>query len=167
MSSDEVVHRCYSDPELIADVRARFGDAIVSDGGVVDRAALGALVFDDPSARAALEGMIHPRIHAARAAWIAECRSADPPPPLLVCEVPLLFEVGLADHFDAVLVVTAPNEVRRRRVAQRGQDFAARAAHQMDESEKVRLADHAYVNDGSLEALESWVEERFREYTAS
>jgi dephospho-CoA kinase len=85
----------------------------------------------------------------------------------LVCEVPLLFEVGLADHFDAVLVVTAPDDVRRARVAARGQDFASRAAQQMAESEKVRLADRAYVNDGSLEALESWVTDRFREYADS
>lgn len=167
MSSDEIVHRCYRDPALVADVRTRFGDGVVSDDGVVDRTALGALVFDDPAARSALEGLIHPRIHVARERWIAECRAADPPPPLLVCEVPLLFEVGLADLFDAVLVVTASDDVRRRRVTARGQDFEARAAQQMAESEKVRLADHAYVNDGSLEALESWVAERFREYAGS
>ena len=167
MSSDEIVHRCYRDPALVADVRRYFGDAVVSDDGVVDRAALGALVFGDPEARSTLEGLVHPRIHAAREAWIAESRAAQPPPPLLVCEVPLLFEVGLADHFDAVLVVTAPDDVRRARVSARGQDFASRAAQQMAESEKVRLADRAYVNDGSLEALESWVTDRFREYADS
>lgn len=167
MSSDDVVHRCYRDPTLVAQVRERFGDTVVSSDGSVDRVALGALVFDDAAARGALERLIHPRIQAAREAWIAEQRAADPSPPLLVCEVPLLFEVGLADRFDAVLVVTASDDVRRARVAARGQDFALRAAQQMAESEKVRLADHAYVNDGSLQALESWVQERFREYSGS
>lgn len=164
MSSDEVVHRCYEDPQLVAGVRERFGDDVMAADGSVDRPALGERVFADPDARRALEGLIHPRIQSARRQWISEQRALTPPPALLVCEVPLLFEVGLAPNFDAVLVVTAPESVRRERVRERGQDFAARAGGQMAEGEKVRLADHAYVNDGSRADLEAWVADRFREY---
>ena len=75
-----------------------------------------------------LEALLHPRVGAGARAWIADQRRADPPPPLLVCEVPLLFEAGAEGPFDAVLVVTAPDDVRRARVEARGQDFAARGA---------------------------------------
>lgn len=164
MSSDDVVHECYRDPQVVQWVSRRFGPSVIDETGGVDRPALGALVFDAPEARRELEAVIHPRIAQARTAWIADQRGRPSPPPLLVCEVPLLFEVGLQDLFDAVLVVTASDEVRRRRVLERGQDFDARAAGQMAESQKVALADHVYVNDGSLDQLEAWVAERYEQY---
>jgi dephospho-CoA kinase len=77
----------------------------------------------------------------------------------------VLFEAGLADRFDAVLVVTASEDVRRARVAARGQDFAARSARQMGEAEKVARADAAYVNDGDLRGLREWVADRYAEYS--
>jgi len=61
-------------------------------------------------------------------------------------------------------VVTASEAVRRERVRARGQAFVARSARQIDEDEKVALADHAYVNDGPLDDLRAWVAERFAEY---
>lgn len=164
MSSDSVVHACYLDPEVVAAVRARFGDGVVGADGSVDRGSLGRLVFDAPDDRRFLEQLIHPRIHRAREDWIAAERAKRPPPPLLVCEVPLLFEVGLEDSFDAVLVVSASEAVRRERVASRGQDFGARSAQQLSEDEKLRRADRAYVNDGSLQDLRAWVAECFQEY---
>src|SRR5206468_2928695 len=91
-------------------------------------------------------------------------RARVPPPPLLVCEVPLLYEAGLEDRFDAVLVVTAPEEVRRRRVTARGQDFSARSARQVPEGVKVARADRYVVNDGTPSDLEAWVAARFAEY---
>jgi len=84
-----------------------------------------------------------------------------------VCEVPLLFEAGLGDLFDAVLVVTAPDDVRRRRVEERGQDFDERSARQMPEAEKVAGADMAYVNDGSVDDLGAWVQSVIDRYSAA
>lgn len=166
LSSDEVVYRIYADPEVLAAVRERFGDAAFASDGSVDRAALSALAFAQRDGIAFLEGLIHPRVGRAREAWQAEQRRREPPPPLLVCEVPLLFEAGLARAFDAVLVVTASEAVRRSRVEARGQDFSARSARQLDEAEKLRRADRYFVNDGSVADLEEWVAERFAEYTS-
>ena len=166
LSSDEVVHRIYDDPEVRAAVRARFGEGALGPDGRVDRAALSALAFGQPDGVAFLEGLVHPRVGRAREAWAAEQRRLVTPPPLLVCEVPLLFEAGLQDAFDAVLVVSAPVEVRRARVAARGQDFSARSARQIDEDEKIRRADRYLVNDGSIADLEEWVAKRFAEYTS-
>ena len=164
LSSDAVVHDCYGDPGIVARVRERFGDEVIDADGPVARAALGARVFGDDDARRFLEGLIHPQVGLARERWIERERSLTPPPPLLVCEVPLLFEVGLEGLFDAVVTVTASDDVRRRRVEDRGQDFDARRGTQIGEDEKVARADHSYVNDGTLEDLDTWVRRIFDRY---
>lgn len=164
LSSDEVVHAIYAEPGVIDAVRDRFGPGAVTPDGRVDRAALGALAFADPEGIAFLEQLVHPRVGAAREAWQEAQRCRTPAPPLLVCEVPLLFEADLVGAFDAVLVVTASEPIRRARVAARGQDFSARSGRQMTEDEKVRRATRYVVNDGSLSQLEEWVAERFQEY---
>lgn len=145
-------------------VAGRFGvDVLDADGGV-DRAALGPRAFAEPGGIAFLERLLHPRVGARRAEWIAREDARTPAPPLIVCEVPVLFEAGLEDQFDAVLVVTAKENVRRARVEARGQRFAARQALQLSEDDKVARADGAYRNDGSLDDLERWVAERFSHY---
>ncbi len=164
LSSDEVVHAIYAEPGVIDAVRDRFGPGAVTPDGRVDRAALGALAFADPEGIAFLEQLVHPRVGAAREAWQEAQRCRTPAPPLLVCEVPLLFEADLVGAFDAVLVVTASEPIRRARVAARGQDFSARSGRQMTEDEKVRRATRYVVNDGSMSQLEEWVAERFQEY---
>lgn len=166
LSSDAVVHACYADPEIVARVRERFGDGVVAGDGSVDRARLGERIFGDDDARRFLEGLIHPRVQQARERWRDEESARDPQPPLLVCEVPLLFEVGLEDTFDAVITVTASEDVRRRRVEERGQDFDARRGTQIPEGEKVARSDHAYVNDGDLDDLAAWVRTVFDRYVA-
>lgn len=165
LSADEVVHRLYADPEVAAAVVGRFGAGVVGADGAVDRAALGARAFADADGIAFLERLLHPRVGEARRAWAREVCDVDDPPPLLVCEVPLLFETDTQGSYDAALVVTAAEAERRRRVEARGQRFAERSDRQIPETEKVRRADHAFVNDGPVEALEAWVADRFREYT--
>ena len=166
LSADEVVHRLYVDPAVVQAVAARFGPEVLADDGSVDRPALGAAAMASDGGMAFLEELLHPRISDARTSWIAEQRAADPTPPLLVCEVPLLFEVGLADRFDAVLVVTASDDVRRARVEARGQDFDARAALQWDEDRKVAAANASFVNDGTEAELDAWVDDMFRVWAA-
>jgi dephospho-CoA kinase len=164
LSSDAVAHRLYRSPEVRDAVVARFGPAVLGEGGEVDRSRLAARAFAEEGGITALEGIIHPRVGEARGAWVREQRARRPVPPLLVCEVPLRFELDLEGEFDASLVVTAPEDVRRARVEERGQDFDARRARQLDEDEKVRRADRAYRNDGDPQALTDWVGARFREY---
>lgn len=164
LSSDQVVHELMRDPEMTRAISARFGDDILAADGSVDRTRLGPRAFAEEGGIAFLEGLIHPRVEARRQAWIARQDAAQPPPPLLVCEVPVLFEAGIEDRFDAVLVVTAGEEVRRARVEARGQRFEERQARQLSEDEKVARADRAVRNDGSLDDLERWVAARFSEY---
>lgn len=164
LSSDGIVHELYDDPEVRDAVAGRFGPDVIAADGSVDRARLGGAVFGDRDAVGFLEGLLHPRIRAVRERWIADQRASEAPPSLLVCEVPLLFEAGLEGLFDGVVVITASEDVRRARVEERGQDFAARTAHQIPEADKVERADHVYVNDGSLEDLQSWVDRLHARY---
>lgn len=158
------MHAIYEDPAVVAEVRERFGAGVIAADGGVDRSLLGPRAFAEEGGLAFLERLVHPRVHAVRESWTARCLALVPPPPLLVCEVPVLFEAGAEDQFDAVLVVTASDATRRRRVEARGQDFDGRSARQMPESEKVARADRAYSNDGTLDDLRGWVADRFAEY---
>ena len=131
-------------------------EARAPDGGL-DRDAVRRRVFQDPELRAELEAILHPRIAELRSVWVRE-REAEGHP-VVVSEVPLLFEAGLADRFHRVVVVHADAERRLARLrSNRGLDEAeARRimAAQGDPEEKRRAAHHVLVNDGSREALEA------------
>jgi dephospho-CoA kinase len=158
LSSDDVVHALYREPDVVAAVRARFGDDVLGPDGHVDRAVLGPRAFAQPGGVEFLEALLHPRIGAWREQWMRAQAAARPAPIAMVCEVPLLFEVGLQEAFDAVIVVTASEDVRRARVEARGQAFAERQARQWGEDAKVAAADMAFSNDGDLTALEAFVD---------
>jgi dephospho-CoA kinase len=147
ISSDDVVHRLYREDEgLRAALRERWGGGIFRDGEV-DRAEIGRIVFANRGELAWLEGELHPRVRAAVDDWLAG-QSGD----VVVAEIPLLFETGGEARFDRVVVVTAPPKLREARGA-----AAEREARLVPEEEKVRRADFAYVNDGSLEELDAFV----------
>lgn len=113
----------------------------------VDRAKLGALVLNDSAAIARLEAVVHPAVGAARAAFIARHHAA----PLIVFDIPLLFESGGDAHVDKVAVVSAAPDVQRARVLARpGQSaakFAAILARQLPDSDKRARADFVIPTD--------------------
>lgn len=84
------------------------------------------------------------------AAWFEDVDAS-----VAVVEIPLLYETGADALFDAVVVITAPEDVR---TARRGESVAERSSRLLLDAEKVRRADFSYVNDGSLEALEAFVQ---------
>ncbi|MCW2950488.1 MAG: dephospho-CoA kinase [Thermoleophilia bacterium] len=159
-SADAAVHALYHDPEVVAAVRERWGDQVVDDAsGAVDRSAIADIVFNDEVERRWLEALLHPRVGAAWLAFADEQAALAEPPDFLVAEVPLLFEAGLQDRYDAVVVITAPHATRMERAAARGSARslpAERAAAQMSEREKAERSDYAYVNTGSFEELDAF-----------
>ena len=153
-SSDAIVHRLLrEDKEVHAALRERWGERIVGPDGA-DRAAIAELVFSDPEELAWLEGLLHPRVVREYAAWRDQVAATEDPPDVLAVEVPLLYETGGERRFDAVVVVTAPPDIRARRTAVRDD---AREERLLGDEEKVKRADFAYVNDGSLEELDAFV----------
>jgi dephospho-CoA kinase len=163
ISSDEIVHRLLRDDE---DVRARlvegFGEAILDDEGRVDRGAIAEIVFADREALAWLEGLLHPLVVQEYLDWREQLAEGEDPPRVTVTEVPLLYEVGGQERFDVVVVVTAPPGVRAARTEV---DAEEREPRLLPDSLKVTQADFAYVNDGTLEELDDFVEGVVRELT--
>jgi dephospho-CoA kinase len=135
------------DPEVHAALRERWGDQIVGADGA-DRAAIAAIVFADRRELAWLESLLHPKVVRQWEAW-RDRQDAE----VLVTEVPLLYETGGDTRFDAVVAITAPSHIREERTdvpIERGERL-------IPDEEKLRRADYAYVNDGTLEELDAFV----------
>jgi len=138
--ADACVHALQSPGgAAMAPIEARFPGTTGPQG--VDRAALGAHVIGNAPEMAALEAIIHPLVRAGRAAFLRRNRSR----PMVVLDIPLLFETGGEEAVDIVLVVSAPAFIQRRRVlARKGMTeakFRAIRRSQMPDSEKRRRAD--------------------------
>lgn len=132
----------------------RLGEGILGDGEI-DRLKVGEIVFDDHESLAWLEGLLHPRVSAEYLSWREELAALPDPPAVCVTEVPLLYEVGAEERFDKVVVITAPRLLREARARV---PTAGRSERLLDDRQKVERADFSYVNIGSLEELDAWVE---------
>jgi dephospho-CoA kinase len=155
VSSDEIVHHLLrSDAEVKRAIVERFGERVLTESGEIDRAKIAERVFADSGDLRWLEALLHPRVSREYLTWRDQLGRLDDPPEVCVTEVPLLFEAGSQDNFDAVVVITAPEEVRRRRTKV---PLEQRSGRLIDDEEKVRRADYAYVNDGSRRKLEEFV----------
>jgi dephospho-CoA kinase len=139
--SDETVHRLYSGTAAPL-VEAAFPGTVRD--GVVDRAELARHVLGRPEALARLEAIVHPLVRADADAFVARHRAAGAP--LVVLDIPLLFETGGRGRVDKVAVVTADPEIQRRRVLARPgmtqAKFGAILAKQVPDAEKRRRADY-------------------------
>jgi dephospho-CoA kinase len=162
ISSDEIVHRLLrSDPEVRQELVERFGPEVMGEDGA-DRAKIAEIVFSDPDQLDWLEELLHPRVVRENLAWRSEQESKQEAPLLTVSEVPLLYETGAEQRFDAVVVITAPERVRQERRPLADD----REQRLLPEDEKVALADYAYVNDGTLEDLDAFVADVVGKLTA-
>ncbi|MBO0868212.1 MAG: dephospho-CoA kinase [Micromonosporaceae bacterium] len=152
--------------EGLAEVVAAFGPGVLAPDGGLDRAALGRLVFADEGARHRLERIIHPRVRART----AELAAAAPSDAVVVNDVPLLVEAGLAGGFDLVVVVLAAEATRvARLVRERGmsaQEARSRIAAQATDDQRRAVADVVLTNDGTLEQLHRQVDEVWRDRLA-
>ena len=138
----------------LARVREAFGERVMLEGQL-DRAALRRIVFADPAARRRLESIIHPEV--ARLRELEESRLRDAGAGIVVHDIPLLFEVGMQDEFDLVVLVDAPADLRAERlVRDRGLDPAEARAMidaQMPSEEKRAVSDLVVENTATLAAL--------------
>lgn len=141
--SDAAVHRMLGPRgSAVAQIRQRFPDSDDPARNAIDRRALGRLVFGNPAERLALEAILHPLVRQSQDRFLKSHRHRGSPVVLL--DIPLLYETGADRRVDHVIVVTAPGFVQRQRVQRRGlspADFAARLALQMPDAEKRRRAD--------------------------
>ena len=141
--ADAIVHRLLAaGGAAVARVAAAFPGVRDAAGGV-DRGRLGQRVFGDPKALRRLERILHPMVRAAERRFVARARGGGEP--LVVLDIPLLFETGGTDRCDYVLVVSAPARLQRERVIRRPgmtpKRFAEILRTQMPDREKRRRAD--------------------------
>jgi dephospho-CoA kinase len=155
VSSDEIVHHLLrSDPEVKDAMVARLGAGILGPDGEIDRSRVAERVFGDRDALAWLEALLHPRVSAEYLTWRDQLGRLENPPDVCVTEVPLLYEVGGQDRFDKVVVITAPAKLREARARV---PLAGRSDRLLPDREKVKRADFAYVNTGTLEELDAFI----------
>jgi dephospho-CoA kinase len=125
----------------------------VGDGqGGIDRAALGHIVFNDAAARKKLEAILHPPVVRLQQEFIAAQKNLGTP--VVVLDIPLLYETGAEQRVDYVIVVTAPPDVQRARVMARGlteEQFHARLATQIPDEDKRKRADFVVQTDKGMD----------------
>jgi dephospho-CoA kinase len=150
----------------LAEIVATFGAGALDADGRLDRAAMRRRVFDDPTARQALEAIIHPRV---RAQLQEECRDA--PGAYAMVAVPLLTEVGGREAYPwvhRILVVDVPVDVQRARLMQRDGSDAELAQRMIDaqatRAQRLAIADDILVNDGALCDLDAHIVALDRRY---
>ncbi|MGX6606390.1 dephospho-CoA kinase [Micromonosporaceae bacterium Da 78-11] len=146
----------------LAEIVEIFGTEMLTGDGELDRPALGAKVFGDDDARRRLEKVIHPRVRART----AELTHGAAPDAIVVNDVPLLVETGLAGSYHLVVVVETDRAVRIRRLVEtRGmteEQAVARIAAQADDDQRRAAADVLLVNNAGLEQLNAQVDALYR-----
>ena len=144
----------------LAAVVDRFGDGVLVADGSLDRAALRARVFRDPVARDALNAIVHPAVRRLRDEAVAAARTRGDR--IVISDIPLLFEVGLEQAFDGVILVDAPEAVRLERLVRDRHlppaDAHAMIAAQWPSARKRAGATWIIDNDGDRAALAARVE---------
>jgi dephospho-CoA kinase len=167
VDADELAREAAGDPEVLARIAAELGPELVEDGRL-DRAATAARVFGDEAARQALNAIVHPWVRR-RSDEEVRALLERAPPPVILLDIPLLFENGLERGLDGVIVVAADLPARVARVAARSglreDEVRARDAAQMPLAEKARRADYLLDNSGSPEALGAQIDALWAELT--
>ena len=164
VSSDEIVHHLLRRADVRDAVVERMGNGIVGLDGEIDRGALATVVFNDREALTWLEALLHPLVSAEYLEWRDQLAQLPDAPRVSVTEVPLLYETGGDARFDKVVVITAPTKLRRARSQVAADDRESRL---MPDAEKLKRADFAYKNTGSLEELDAFVKSVMAELLSS
>ena len=162
INADEIGHQLLkADSPVIDDLVNVFGREILEKSGDVSRKKLGAIVFEDKSAREQLNAILHPLI-IQRSRSRARQLAVEDPSCVVLLDAPLLIEAGAYDSVDLIVVVTASPETQLQRILERGHaqnrpltvsEAQARIDSQMPISEKVKYADVVIENDETPEEL--------------
>lgn len=156
--SDAAVHNLYADRQIVGLIGGVFPGVVV--GGKIDRQLLGQRVLASPEDLKKLESLIHPLVKEKRKEFISRWRNQECP--FVILDIPLLYETGEDQKVDYVVVVSADEEIQRKRAMARpgmtGEKLASILARQMPDLEKRCRADFVIENSGSMEHLRTKVD---------
>jgi dephospho-CoA kinase len=156
IDADRLGHAVLEEDAEVREALVReFGGGILGAGGRIDRPALGEAAFAAPGRVASLNAIVHPPLLERLDGELERARRAGAE--LAVVDAALVFEFGLGEVLDAIVLVTAPARIREERLREaRGMDperFARIMETQMPDEEKVEACDYVIVNDGSIDRL--------------
>ena len=138
-----------ADPEVKAEITGHFGDHILDEHSTIVNKRLADIVFKDPSSLMVLNAIIHPRVMQKLQGWFDSRRTG----PYAIQEAAILFESGFDKECDSVATVSAPKEIRIKRVMERDRitrdEVLLRMRNQWTDEEKTSRADYIIINDGS------------------
>ena len=157
--------RSFTEPghPAVEEISRQFGPEVIDSTGRLDRGALARIVFQNSSARAALESILHPRIIAAWKQIVEGWRREDVA--LGVVVIPLLFETEAEPHFDATVCVACSKASQQERLAQRGwtsDESARRIEAQLPIEDKMARADYVIWSEGQQPVLLPQIERIFQ-----
>ncbi|MDD2331814.1 MAG: dephospho-CoA kinase [Candidatus Cloacimonetes bacterium] len=155
-SADQIAQKYLDDPEIQAKLKNRFGTDIVCEGKT-DRALLATIVFENPLELKWLENILHPLVLQEISRIIEQSQES-----VLFFEIPLLFEVGIQDKYDFIILVTCAWETRLERLLARSpnrrNEHIKRMNLQIPDQDKIPYCHYVINNDGSKEELEHKVQ---------
>ncbi len=144
--ADAEAARLYSDHAFCEKLRKAFGNSVFDSNGAVDKKAVAKLVFSDKRKLRELNAMVHPQVMRMFRDWVLRQANA----PYVLFESAIVFESGLQQHFDKVICVTAPLDLRIRRVVKRDHTtpelVRQRIANQLDDEWKIARSDYVVRN---------------------
>ncbi len=157
IDADQLVREAQAPGQpVMRDIASRFGAEVISSDGSLDRPALRARVLADPTALADLNRIVHPEVHRRRLELLDQARSRGDR--VVISDIPLLFEADDPATFDAVVLVDAPDPVRRARLLSSRPLSPGEAdrmmAAQLSSTSKRARSDYVIENDGDLPSLE-------------
>ena len=159
----QIVHHLLAREGVRDAIVGRLGNGVVGPDGMIDRGALATVVFNDRDALTWLEELLHPLVAAEYLQWREALGRLPAPPPVAVTEVPLLYETGGEARFDKVVVITAPEKLRR----MRSEVVDDRESRLIPDREKAERADYVFRNLGSLDELDAFVAGVMEDLTAT
>jgi dephospho-CoA kinase len=168
--ADAMAHRAIEQGRpAYLDIVDQFGRDVLNEDGSINRAALGAVVFTNKSARERLNEIVHPRVYEAQAEWFEEVAGRDPDA-IAVVDAALMIETGSYRRFDKIIVVYCDPELQLRRLTARNgftvEQAQARISAQMPSDEKLKYADYSIDTSKGFEDTRRQVEEVYEKLRA-
>ena len=161
-----------NDQQAIQEIVDYFSESVLDDNNAIDRKKLASLVFDNSDNKKQLEKILHPRIRQIAIQQMDKNlpQDDDRSERYVVIVVPLLLETDFHELVDQILVVTADEETRIKRIQQRDnrsiEEICSIMRHQLDEKKRISAADDVIENDGDINNLHTQIAELDKKYTA-
>jgi dephospho-CoA kinase len=165
--ADTMAHRAIEQGRpAYLDIIDQFGRDVLNEDGSINRAALGAIVFTNKSARERLNEIVHPRVYEAQAEWFEEVARRDPDA-IAVVDAALMIETGSYRRFDKLIVVYCDPKLQLRRLTERNgftpEQAQARISAQMPSDEKLKYADYSIDTSNGFEDTRQQVEKVYEQ----